>query len=316
MYKRNGMRHAVRRAVQRALCAAALVAVAAVSWGDPPVLAFVSILPQQYFIERIGGDLVQVQVLVKPGQSPATYRVTPRQMDQLGRADVYFRIGVPFERSLLPKIKAVRPDLLIVDTREGVDLLDMASPHTHDVSQEPAHLETEEHAEEVFWGKDPHIWLDPVRVKIQARTIAETLIALSPAEKKRFGTNLRAFCKELDALHKKLGARLAPFRGKTFYAYHPAYGYFADAFGLRQEAVEQEGKGPGLRSTEAIVTCMKQEGIRTLFVQPQFSQRQAAAIAARAGATVVPLDPLALDYPGNLQAMADAVARALGDLEK
>lgn len=260
------------------------------------VRAFVSIEPQAYFVERIGGERVRVSVLVGPGQSPATYEPTPAQMAELARADVYFRIGVPFEEGLLERLRVSMPNLNIVDTREGVPLRDMkshrASDHGHG-------------------RKDPHIWLAPRLAIAQARTIRDELKRLDPEGADLYDANLRAFAREAMALHAEIAEILRPVRGKEMFVFHPSYGYFADAFGLRQVAVEIEGKEPSPRELEAIIARARAARVRAIFVQPQFATASAEAIAREIGARVVPLDPLARDWPNNLRAMAHAIADAL-----
>ena len=86
------------------------------------VKAFVSILPQAYFVERVGGSYVDVEVLVGPGQSPATFEPTPKQMARLGEARVYFTIGTPFEKGFIDTVAHTHSHLEIVDTRKSVSL--------------------------------------------------------------------------------------------------------------------------------------------------------------------------------------------------
>ncbi len=283
----------MRLAVLLLLVGAAWPAVAA-----EPLEVFVSILPQRYFVERIGGEHVRVGVLVGPGQSPATYEPTPRQMARLAKAQVFFRVGVAFETSLLRKIASISPNLPVVDTRRGVRLLEIGTPHHHG----------DQHAA----GKDPHIWLDPKRVRIQAQTIAQTLRDLVPGHAEDFARNLAAFQADLNAVDARITALLAPLAGRSFLVFHPAYGYFADSYGLKQIAVETAGKSPGPRRIAQWIDTARREGVRIVFVQPQFSAHAARTIATAIDGAVVPLDPLAADYLANLEAMAGHIETALG----
>ena len=265
--------------------------------------AVVSILPQAYFLERVGGDRVAVEVLVRPGQSPATYEPTPRQMAALSKADVYFRIGVPFENALAEKITASLPALNVVDTREGIELRPIGGPPEH------AH-EGGPHSE--FHGAmDPHIWLDPNLVKVQARTMKDELVRLDAGNAELYDRNLAAFEADLDAVDQKIADALAPLKGSEILVFHPAYGYFADAYGLRQVAIETEGKEPSARQLAEIIRRAKREGARMIFAQPEFSTASAEAIAEEIGAAVVPIDPLARDYLANLEDMADKIKASL-----
>lgn len=261
------------------------------------VAAFVSIDPQAYFVERIGGERVAVSVLVAPGQSPETYEPTATQMAALARCDVYFRIGLPFEDGLLERLQASMPDLNVVDTRAGVPLRGLTAHGAGDHEHEG--------------GKDPHIWLAPRLVIAQARTIRDELKRLDPAGAELYDENLRAFARELMALQAEITAILRPVRGREIFVFHPSYGYFVDAFGLKQVAVEVEGKEPTPRELQALIARARAAQARAIFVQPQFSTASAEAVAREIGAQVVPLDPLARDWPGNMRAMARAIVEAL-----
>ncbi|MDD5475539.1 MAG: zinc ABC transporter substrate-binding protein [Syntrophales bacterium] len=263
---------------------------------------FVSILPQAYFVERIGGDRVNVSVLVGPGQSPHTYEPTPRQMADLGRARLFFRIGSPFEQRLIEKIGIIFDELTIVDTRNNVPMLYFSHDHHH-----AGHDDHHHHGSD----PDPHIWLDPKRVKIQALTICEALVEMDHSHAGLYRENLRKFVNELDAIDEKISAALAPLKGGSIYVFHPAFGYFADSYGLRQIAIEIDGKEPSPRQLAAIIEKAKDDGGRVIFVQPQFSRRHAEAMAREIKGAVVPLNPLAPDYLENLEYMTETIRSAL-----
>lgn len=260
--------------------------------------AAVSIPPQSYFVERLGRDHVKTLVMVRPGESPATYEPTPKQMAKLGQTRVYFRIGVSFEKVFLPKLKRNYPNMLIVDTRRGIKLRTMAGRGQ----------DRHEHGRA---GLDPHIWMSPRLVGIQAVTICGELKRLAPNHANEFEANLKAFQADLDTLDARIAQALAPFKGKTLFVFHPAYGYFAEAYGLKQKAIEIEGKEPGPKSLIRIINQAKQEGVKVIFVQPEFSGRSAKTIAKAIGGAVIPLDPLAKDYLKNLGEMASKIAATL-----
>jgi zinc transport system substrate-binding protein len=264
---------------------------------------FVSVLPQAYFVERIGTDHVTVDVLVGPGQSPHTFEPTPRQMARLGKARVFFTIGVPFENTLLPKISRSFQDLLIVDTREGVEFLPLARHDDHG----PPGVHGQEQAQ---GAPDPHIWLDPGRVKVQARIICRTLVRMDPANRCSYEQNLEAFLVDLDRLDGDLRTIFAPLKGSRVYVFHPAFGYLADAYGFVQVPVEFGGKEPSARQLAILVRQAREDGVRVIFVQPQFSRKNAQAIARDIGGTVVPIDPLPRDYIREMRGMAETILRA------
>ncbi len=271
----------------------------------PSLRVAVTILPQQYFVQRIGGARVQVEVLVLPGQNHATYEPTARQMARFAEAQAYFLVGAPVEKIVLPRLRRILPNLRIVDTREGLALQTMTGEHDH------AHGAEEDCDCAGPDGADPHIWLSPSLVVTQALTICRTLVALDPAGRDTYEANCHAFTNDLQALHARLTATLAPCRGRAFMVFHPSWGYFARTYGLRQIPIEAEGKSPSARQLARIVDRAREEQVRVIFVQPQFDQKYARAVADGIGGTVVSVDPLALDYIANLETAAQRFRAAI-----
>ncbi len=268
---------------------------------------FVTIQPQAYFVERVGGSHVDVGVMVGPGQSYHTYEPMPRQIEALADATLYFKIGVPFEASLTDKIASTHPRLKFIDTQRDIRLrapVDCGHDHSED-----------DHGHHHEDDGDPHIWLDPMLVKTQARTIADALTSEAPAYAEDFKRNLAAFESDLDAVHAKIAERLTPYRGRSFFVFHPSFGYFGDAYGLKQVGVEEAGKEPSARRITELVRQARQEGVRVIFVQPQFAASSAEAVAREIRGRVVTLDPLAKDYLANLNEMADKIAMALKETD-
>jgi len=268
------------------------------SFATPPIKVHVSIPPQKYFVERIGQDLVSVDVLVKPGKSPSTYSPSPDQIKKLATSDVYFRIGVPFENSLLHKIESIT-SALIVDTRKDIVLRRMDEHHHAGRDQNKG------------IGNDPHIWMNPLMVKIQAHTIFETLSNRDPANRDAYQKNYSLFIKDLDALDHHLKSALKNLKGETLFVFHPSFGYFTDAYGLKQVAVETMGKAPKGKALSSIIKLAKQQKTRIIFAQPQFDHHTAEKIASAIDGVVVLIDPLAYDYLTNMENMAQTVFRGL-----
>ena len=293
---------------------------------------FVSVEPQRYFVQQIGKALVAVQAMVRPGASPATYEPKARQMAQLSRAKIYFAIGVPFERVWLPKISAANPGMLIVHTDQGIEKLTMATHHHPDdlsappsagEHHKPHRIDTEasqhhergrhEHEEDhaAPGGDDPHIWLSPPLVKVQAAAIRNALQALDPAHHKVYEANYQEFLSRIDALDTKLKRTLEGKQGLRFMVFHPSWGYFAKAYGLEQIPIEIEGKAPKPAQLKAMIEHAREEHIQVIFVQPQFSTKSAALIAKAIGGQVAFADPLASDWKANLYEVANKFKAAL-----
>ncbi len=298
------------------LCLLAFIRPAAASVGALEV--FVSIPPQAAFVEGVAGDLATVHVLVGSGQSPHTFEPTPKQLADLSRAQLYFAIGLPFEVRLLKKARGANPKLVVVPTQQGVSyrLMRVHAPgHDHDALQPEVPNETGHvHGQGPRGPRpmpDPHIWLDPKLVKFQVHAIAEALAQADPAHAAQYRKNRDALDAKLDRLDRTIRKQLAPYHGRSLYVFHPAFGYFARAFGLVQVPIEQEGKEPGGSELAMLIAGAKRHGAKTIFVEPQFSKRQADAIAAAISGRVETLDPLARDYFANLESMARKIAAAL-----
>ena len=346
------------------------------------VKVFVSILPQRYFVQRIGGDRVDVSVMVQPGHSPHSYEPTPRQMANLSRASLYFSIGVTFERAWMPRIAEANPDLRIVSTiegiriraNEGVEYLfgsadshhshgeecghhghhdeeghhqdhhgdcdhhshdedcdcdhdahhhhDHEDGHSHDCGDHDHHHDGHEHGHhhdhEDGCGHsheagepDPHVWLDPILVAHQAEIIAAALAEVDPTNAEYYQENLKAFQADLYRVNAELAAALAGLSTREFMVFHPAFGYFADRYGLRQIPIEIEGKEPAPRVLAQMIEFANERDIKVVFVQAQFSSAAARSIAEAIDGRVVQINPLAEDYLENLRALAETLVAEL-----
>ncbi|ADJ27670.1 metal ABC transporter solute-binding protein, Zn/Mn family [Nitrosococcus watsonii] len=264
-----------------------------------PLPVFVSILPQKYFVERIGGQRVQVSVMVRQGQSPETYEPTPRQMAKLAQAKLYFRIGIPFENIWLERMIAANPKMEVVDCRQGISLLPVMQNHSI--------LEAGDH----HGMADPHIWTSPPLVKIMAAHIRNALIAVKPVFSSQFEKNYQAFIQDLNQLDQYIRQTLAGITHRHFMVFHPAWSYFARTYGLEEIPIEQAGKEPGAKSLAALIERGRQEGFRAIFVQKQSSRSNAELVARAIGAKVIVLDPLAEDYGRNLRHVASVLAKVL-----
>jgi zinc transport system substrate-binding protein len=261
-------------------------------------------------VSRIGGEFVDVHVMVGPGQSPHTYEPTSRQLSELAGGRLYFSVGVAFEASLVPRIERSFKEVKVVDTSAGIALLPMlehgdergtvappgnaaAAPHSHDTG-----------------GLDPHVWLSPRLAVRIAANIRDALSRTDPARTTVYAENFDRLEKELTRVDAEITELLSPYKGREFFVFHPAYGYFADAYGLTQVAIEAEGLAPGPKHLAELIDRAKAQHTTTVFVQPQTSATYAETVAKAIGARVVPLDPLAMNYTENLLGMAHAIAGA------
>jgi zinc transport system substrate-binding protein len=268
---------------------------------------FVSIIPQQYFVNRIAGDLIDVQVMVLPGESPATYEPSPEQMAALDRAEVYFSIGVPFESVWLERIASANPDMLVIDTAAGIDKL----PIVEHVHGEDEHEDDIDPVAEEGAVLDPHIWTSPALVKIQAQNIYDGLVALAPEHQTAFKENLAVFLADIANLEAHIENALADKSNRTFMVFHPAWGYFADQFNLVQIPIELGGTEPSPSELAQLIDKARAEGIKIIFVQPEFSTRSAETIAKEIDGSVIMINSLSYEWLENLEAVANQFSDVL-----
>jgi zinc transport system substrate-binding protein len=275
-------------------------------------------VPQKYFMQQIGKDLVDVQAMVQPGASPATYEPKPKQMADLFKTKLYFAIGVPFENTWLEKISAVNTKMKVVHTDHGIEKLAMAAHHHHHDEKEghhegEHHEEAEQHKQDHHEraGLDPHIWLSPQLVKIQARTILTALRKIDPGHRSVYEANFREFLARIDQLDADLKNTFTGKTGLQFMVFHPAWGYFAHAYGLRQVPIEVEGKDTKPAQLKETIQHAKKKGIKVVFVQTQFSAKSAKLVAQEIGGQVVFANPLAEEWMDNLRQVADKFRAAL-----
>lgn len=267
----------------------------------------VSILPQKYFVEQIAKDVLHVNVMVTPGSSPHTYEPKPSQMKQLSNSDAYFSIGDGFEKAWLPKFQSTNPKMMMVDTIKGIEKIAMAEHHHDDEeksdSKKEAHHDHDDHDHEA--GElDPHVWLDPILVKTQAKNIYEALVSLYPEHRNEFTRNYDAFIASLDALDATLKSTLSEVKNRKFIVFHPSFGYFAKRYNLEQIAIEVHGKEPKASELAHLIEEAKEENVKVVFVAPQFSQKSAQTIAKQIKGKTLTIDPLSDKWSENLLSIA------------
>lgn len=277
-----------------------LLACFAASASAEPVPALVSIVPQKWLAEQVGGELVKVSVLLDKGQDPHGIQPTPEQVTTLFRSKIYFAAGLEFERELLAKVRQSAAKVRVADVSAGIKKIPLTGhEHHHD----------HEH------GLDPHVWLAPQNLRVMAESMAAVLKEEDAANAAVYEKNLQAVTAALAALDAELKAALTPFKSQTFLVYHPAFGYFANAYGLRQEAVETGGKSPSPKQLRTLISKAKKETARVIFVQPQFDRKNAETVANAIGGRVAVLDPMAENVPENLRFMAKEISAALSKKE-
>lgn len=265
-----------------------------------PVVS-VTILPQQFFVERLAGNLTEVNVMIPPGASPATYEPTVQQLRNLERSPLYLKIGfVEFEQSWMGKIAASNPSMKIVDLSEGIDLL------SGELHEDEMHLHSmEAPGDHVHSGADPHVWMSARNARIIARNTFEALVTQFPAHESLFNRQMEELLKEIDSVNVTISTLLGPFAHGAFMIYHPALTYFARDYQLDQYPLEMGGKTPSPRHMQWMVDTGRDKKISAIFIQKQFDQRNATVLAREIGARVIRIDPLSPDWSSEMIHIAE-----------
>ncbi len=266
--------------------------------------AIVSILPAQTFVKAIGGDKVDVSLMVQPGNSPHTYEPKPSQMIEIAKADLYFAIGVEFEEVWLPKFKNLNPQMQVIDLADNIKKIEMQKHQCEKEEHDGKHEEKHVHE-----GEDPHIWTAPSNVKIIAQNIYNALKKEDPENTNYYKKNLDIFLASIDETDRQIIHFLSSLEDtRRFMVFHPSWGYFAQAYNLEQIAVEVEGKEPKPKELIHLLKEAKEEKVKAIFTQPEFSDTVAKIIAKELQIPVVKVSPLAPNWSENLINIAKVIA--------
>jgi len=229
-----------------------------------------SFYPLQFATQQIGGDLVEVTSLTRPGAEPHDIELTPRDVATVSRASL-----VVYEKGLQGAVDQA------VESEGGNRGLDVAPA---------AHLDLRL----ASGTTDPHFWLDPQRYSEVATVIAGRLARIDPAHRADFEKNAKVFEDELAALSGELTTGLASCQRRDIVTSHSAFAYFAKRFGMRQIAIngispDQEPKAGALA---AVSTYVKGHGVTTVYAETLASPAIAQTVAEETGARMATLDPI------------------------
>lgn len=269
---------------------------------DGRIGVIVTVLPQAEFAEAIGGDKVEVTVMVPPGADPHTYELTPGQMKKVAKARLYAKVGsgVEFELAWLDKIIAQNKNMMIVDCSHGINLIEQVGEDEH-----------EGKTHEGEGGMDPHIWTSPLNAGIMVENICDGLTEIDPENKAYYESNRGGYLQRLDDLDKAITEGLSGVTNRVLMVYHPAFGYFAKDYDLTMLPIEEEGKEPTAAGLAYLIDQAKEHDIKVIFAEPQFNPQSARVIADQIGGKVILIDPLAKDYIANMQSLAGELVEAM-----
>lgn len=259
----------------------------------------VTILPQEEFIEKIAGDKVSITTMVPPGASPHTYEPRPSQMKEITEAKMYAKVGteLDFELVWMPKIIETNPNMLIVDSSEGAQLIEM---DVHDSEYE-------------LGGKDPHVWLSPKKAVIMVENLYEGLVKIDPDNKEYFAKNKDVYISSLKELDGTIMQTFSGLKTKKFMVYHDSWGYLAYDYGLEQIPIQKEGKEPTPEGIATLIDQARENNITIIFASPEFEIQTAKTIAEEIDGNVILISPLAKNYIENLKKMSDEISNSLNE---
>ena len=256
-------------------------------------LLYVSILPLRSLVQGIVGDDFDIEVLVPPGASPETFEPTPRQFVGLNKARMVFKVGlIDFETTLLAKIE---DQAKVVNLSRGIELIAGTCSHG-------SHGHTHTH------GIDPHVWTSPRALQKMAENAYEAIREAYP-DSVKYETNYRLLQQELKALDERTAARIAASDVEYFIIYHPALTYYARDYGLRQIAIEADGKEPSAKQLTQLIRQAREDGVRRILYQSQFPASAVEVIARDIDAEYAEVDPLREDVIANIEEITGIITR-------
>ena len=262
----------------------------------------VSILPVKFFVDKIGGEYVNAHVLIPPGTNPTTYDPKPKDIIFIKKSEVYFKIGVPFERIWTKKIKNMNHNLKIIELYKNVKRIPMSNRY------KDTEFNTTYASEDFL---DPHIWLSPTYVRFILLEIRDFFIQFDRKNKDYYLQNYFDLIKQINKLESDLIVLFSNVKTRYFLVFHPSWGYFARDFGLIQVPIELEGKEPSFREVSSLISFARNKGIKVVFVQPQFSKRIARIIASKINGKIEEIDPLAYNWIDNLKNVGIKISESL-----
>ena len=265
------------------------------------VEVYVSIPPQKYFVEKIGGQYVKTHVMIEPGEIPETFAPSPRKLAALAQADLYFRMNISLEKIWISSIRDTSENLKIIDCCR-----DLLAEAAHPAAKRPAAAPPAADLDDDF-----HVWTNPNNAIRIANLIKRELINIDPARARTYKDNFREFEKKLGELDRFIRAELEHRRTSYFLVGHASWGHYAAAYGLKQLAVEKGNGYVGPGALSEIIRMARREKIQTLFVQDQINPSISQSLADEIGADLISLDPLAEDYINNLKDVTFKISQAI-----
>lgn len=259
-----------------------------ISWAAEarePIAVLVSLAPYAYLTEKIGGERVAVRTLLPPGADEHLFEPSPSDLLAARKSRIWFQAGTAIEVEIAwaPKILAGAPRMRVVDTAASLP------------------RESKE---------DPHVWILPQNALVISERILEGLSDADPEGADFYRLRYQKLREELGLLSAELTQKLGPLNGKIIFANHPSWGHLLTGYGLRQEALSEEGKEPGPRRIFELHRRAAAEGVRAIILSPEHPSGPALLLARQSGLKVISRSALSADYSENLLGLAGELSRA------
>jgi len=272
--------------------------------GDTDQLkALVTIPPQSFLVEEIAGNRFEVNSLVAEDGSPHSASMTPRKMKTVREADIYFRVGTPigFEVNNLKVFRQENADMSIQNTSRGIVLKSLGEHYG-----KPNYGDTRDPGDKAI---DNHVWLSPANLKDMARNVYDGLKEIDPSGKNYYEKNLDNLLKKISGIQSEAEKLLENFEGRSFLAYHPAWGYFGDEFKLQQVAIQEGGDKPGPKKIQEIAKFAQEHDIETIIASAQFSPSTAKMVAGSFGGRVASINPMEKEILEEIVELAKQISQ-------
>lgn len=242
----------------------------------------VTIEPLRYFTEQIAGNKFDVATMVPNGSSPETYEPTAKQMVKLSGSDLYIKVGnIGFERTWMKKLESNAPHTIIINSSEGIIL----QKNRNGIP-------------------DPHVWMSTSNAKIIVRNIYRALAEIDSKDSIYFKSNLTKLLEKIEITNINVRESISKNKTLTFLIYHPALTYFARDYGLKQIAIEEEGREPSAAQLQQTISTAKQKRVKVLFVQKEFTNRNTEIVEEGTNAKKVEINPLSYNWNKEMEDIA------------
>lgn len=247
----------------------------------------VTIPPYQYFVEKIAGDKVDVNVMVSNGNNPETYEPNAQQMMELSNSALYLKVGsIGFEQTWIKKLQDNAPDMKVINTSVGI------TP-----------------AKTPGGNIDPHVWMSCKNARIISSNIFKALCQLEPENKTFFQKNYQQLLSSIDRQDSIIRKSFKdnPEMVRKFVIYHPILTYFARDYQLEQLAIEEEGREPSAAQLKSLIERARKQKIRYCLIQAEFANRNTTTFIKESQTKAMDINPLQADWANAMKEVSLAV---------